>query len=922
LRTPTCVLSLCLWAAGALSTLPADAALRSVPKPNDNPTEHRARQQPTVPGTYTDVPFVEPAPAPELTEAERSRGFLLFQRPIMDPVHPNTHPLPHERLKRLSAFATPSEFEPVTFSVYPIRDLRSFRVKASALKGNAGEIPESRVSVRLATYWNVGYPRYTSRTTYRRVPELLERVTHHSSPADECQRWWLTVAVPPTASAGLYHGTVTVWDAETADALEIPLVLRVLPFTLKADPGKHYSVYYALRNKVQFKGRDDAFVDRALGNEYRAMADLGLDACPTLYLRVEGNPGKIAISHVDQFERMLAAGLKGPIPLAGGNAISHIYSKTTPGGKRGSHWKISKMPTEAFYAEVTRMFKALEAERRARGWPELICCPLDEVTASQKEFGSRVYKAVRDAGIRTYITKNPLASDAADYHPGIDVWCSQPYSMPYEKITAQDRYEYWCYPNHNAGEVKDRRVMCKGGRMTYGFGFWRSGYTTLIPWHWAWTPGDDQFDYLRGRRSGCGQRIDDDGEVIEAVYWQCFREGRDDARYVYTLQQAIWERQNSTDADCQSLVANGKALLQETWHDITVQQKYLADSMWASSEFNARRWRLALAIQALLPHPPTRRGTAPSVLVTDTSPRAAGSDQSFISTALERGQLEARDLGGDFSKWVNVTGEGALTVAPEAGEDGVPGLRWEVQVDHKTDGGGEGGDYPIGWPRVYRPFAENELDMARYEYLLFRMKIDSDRDEVADDTTPVGFTVHSNKFYEVSRDLGGRQRVWLPVLFPIESLIASVGQGEAPWHSIQKVQFFISERGYTHGTKLTFDVSQVKLLRFKSPMIRGIAAPASVLLPTEALPVSVNVMGTRAVTPGSHDLLVSLLDEKGTPHVTAKQDLSAGGDLQLDLSKLPSAAYVLRAAIRTTQGTRCSQVEREIECVPGPFLED
>jgi hypothetical protein len=23
--------------------------------------------------------------------------------------------------------------------------------------------------------------------------------------------------------------------------------------------------------------------------------------------------------------------------------------------------------------------------------------------------------------------------------------------------------------------------------MTYGFGFWRSGYTTLIPWHWNWT---------------------------------------------------------------------------------------------------------------------------------------------------------------------------------------------------------------------------------------------------------------------------------------------------------------------------------------------------------------------------------------------------------------------------------------------------
>ncbi|MCH7476264.1 MAG: hypothetical protein IIA27_16560, partial [Gemmatimonadetes bacterium] len=58
------------------------------------------------------------------------------------------------------------------------------------------------------------------------------------------------------------------------------------------------------------------------------------------------------------------------------------------------------------------------------------------------------------------------------YAEHLDIWCSQPYSAPYEKIAAQKRYEYWSYPNHNAGEIKDRRVMCKGGRMTYGFGFW------------------------------------------------------------------------------------------------------------------------------------------------------------------------------------------------------------------------------------------------------------------------------------------------------------------------------------------------------------------------------------------------------------------------------------------------------------------
>ena len=245
------------------------------------------------------------------------------------------------------------------------------------------------------------------------------------------------------------------------------------------------------------------------------------------------------------------------------------------------------------------------------------------------------------------------------YRPYIDIWCSQPYSVPYEKIVAQDRYEYWCYPNHNAGEIKDRRVMCKGGRMTYGFGFWRSGYTTLIPWNWNWTPGDDQFDYLRGSRSGCGQRIDEDGEVIPAVYWECFREGNDDARYVYTLQQAVFQREGSPNADCRRAVAEAKKLLQDTWDAIDVQQKYLADGMWPSEEFNTRRWLLAQAIAKLLQYPAVRTGAAPSVLVTNTSPRPAEAETSLIDKALQNGNVQSMDLGGDFAAWSNGTKEGS-----------------------------------------------------------------------------------------------------------------------------------------------------------------------------------------------------------------------------------------------------------------------
>ncbi len=616
---------------------------------------------------------------------------------------------------------------------------------------------------------------------------------------------------------------------------------------------------------------------------------------------------------------MLAAGLSGPIPLSGGNDIEVLYEGTTPDGKRGSHWKINKMPPPEFYEKVTESYRALQAEAKEKGWPELICCALDEVHPARKEFGVRVYQAVRDAGIRTYITKDPMAADAVDYRDAVDIWCSQPYSMPYERIVSQDRYEYWCYPNHNAAEIKDRRVMCKGGRMTYGFGFWRSGYTSLIPWHWAWTPAPDPFDYLRGSRSGCGQRIDDDGEVIPAVYWECFREGRDDARYVYTLQQAVWEREGATDQDCRRLVAGGKALLQELWQDINVQPKYLVEGMWPSEEFNARRWRLALAIEALLEHPSVREGTAPSVLVESTDPKPMRSDADFISQAIEQGRVTTRNLGGDFSGWKNQTGEGELSVTTDAGQNNAPGMRWHVKVDHKTDGGGEGGDYPVGWPRICRFFAESELDMSAFDYLMFMIRIDSDRDEVADDTTPVGFTVHSSQFFEVARDLGRRQRVWLPVLFDVRSMIETVGRGEEQWRDIRRVQIFISEGDYADRTDLTFDVADVSLLRFKAPTIQQVDVARFVALPQWVLPVGFRIMGMRSVREGTHTVTATLVNDRGQSLAATTGDLANCERLILDTTKLQPGTHTLKVSITTADGQLCTQSECPVEFMPGPI---
>ena len=109
-------------------------AVQLRPKLTPNEPDRRAREQLTLPDHCREMPFVETAPEPAPSKEESRRGYLLFHRPITEPVHSNTRPLESERLRGgLNAFATPGEWEPVTLSVYPLRDLKDFRSASGGL---------------------------------------------------------------------------------------------------------------------------------------------------------------------------------------------------------------------------------------------------------------------------------------------------------------------------------------------------------------------------------------------------------------------------------------------------------------------------------------------------------------------------------------------------------------------------------------------------------------------------------------------------------------------------------------------------------------------------------------------------------------------------------------------------------------------
>jgi hypothetical protein len=342
--------------------------------------------------------------------------------------------------------------------------------------------------------------------------------------------------------------------------------------------------------------------------------------------------------------------------------------------------------------------------------------------------------------------------------------------------------------------------------------------------------------------------------------------------------------------------------------------------MWPSEEFNTRRWMQAQATSRLLLYPAVRTDNAPSVLVTSTSQRPVKIDTSIIDKATEAGNIQWLDLGGDFTAWSNGTKEGKIEITAAAGHKE---LCWQVRIEHKTDGG-EGGQYPVGWPRISRSFRDDELDFTDYDYLSLLIRVDSNRDEVVDDLTRVGLSLHSNgtpkRLYEIRVDLGDRQRQWIPLRFSLSELIDRAGVGLEPWRSISNVQLFVAESDYSHGTDLTFQIKDITLLRFTSPTIQHVYAPVYVTLPRNRLAISFDVIGTRRVRKDSHTITTSLTSGDGRTRPEQQQDLTEGRVVILDTSTLIPGRYSMDLKIVAADCTRCANKMQLIEAIDGPLV--
>ena len=851
--------------------------------------------------------FIEDTQEPIPTKQESKLGMILFQRPLTEAIWPSSKPRAHERIERLDDWGAFGQYVTLHFAVYPLKELKNLRVQVL----DSSLSPE----IRLVRYWNIIYPNYNSYgdssglKRYRRMPEFLMPVTSCNAPEKEPQRFCLTFRIRPAMkNIKSIGGVISVSHDDCEKAVKLPFRIRVLPFNLKQDPKKHYTSYYIhARHKSNsfFKQheKDAKLLHDAQLAEFKRMLEYGFTRPPVFNLSYgklpDGTKDAYFIDYLDELMAELKeAGFdnKHAIPLCGSSA-KWLYEKYTGIKLRSFHMEnidCDKIP-QALYDNIESSLLKFLNYAKAHDYPDFIYNPIDEPSVASMPYVINIYKIFKKHGLKTFQTSPPkqLVEQADEL---FDIYNYGAFHVPYETATSGKKMEYWCYPNDNAYQIKDPYVMCHGGRMTYGLGYWRSGFHCIIPW--IWRSATDK----RLANSGGNLMWPDDGTLYMTTYWECFRLGVDDMRYIYTLQDAIVRRENSTDKKVQAAVLEARQLLQNVWNRICPQPAYLRENLLEHAEIDAIRAELAMMLLKLKAFPETQDKAAPSVII-DTKGQYV-----WEKDDIDNPNIISMPLRG----WEPIAKELSLKETENC-------LDVKVGIDHKSIGEMYPGatQYPMGWPRIKYKFKEAESDFTKFSHIAFDLTVSSDRDIQNDYSWPLGITFNSKNGsgteFRFVRVLEPNIKHNIIIPLTLERLRGINAEG---LKSMSHMQLFLSENTFPHGSNLHIVTENIRLIGYSVPTLVKVSVPKEVALPVNGLSIGVRIGGVPKES--NETLELDLLDSKGKKRASTSAQLSGNVVCGFAGSKLAVGDYKVHARIVDKNKTVLSEMLCPMRVIKGP----
>lgn len=564
---------------------------------------------------YYEIQHKPLYPAVVPTDAERNRGYVVFSRSYLEEVLPNSSPAADERDVAFSISAARGEAEPVTFSMVPLKALRTVHITAGDLTSpGGGRIPASCWDIRHVRYMQT--PRHSTAdrdNPYSVKPRLLDKADVKDFEAGTVRRVWLTVRVPSDAVPGVYEGSIFL-KPDNAPAATLPVKLRVLPFELEEPSDVAIGIFYNPGSPwSRWKGQEDRLF-KDMRSSLTLLRDHGFNsvACHVGHPKVwiDKKDGKIK-ADMRRFERFFKlfkdVGMSMTAPfLAYSNDGGSALVPVQPTQKMGWIWRNGARADEYLNPNWVRRFRELLRFHfeygKKRGWPPIVWCVHDELDYRKKENTEGIAKILQ----ATYMQEPEVKTTGCINNPaGLPL-------VPYHD-----------YPMFNIGipfTQENLDLVRKHGRTLaidnfgqnrWAIGFWmwriqpRFAADSLFCWIGAdpYNPFDDAVASelavaLPGRK---GWRP---SPTLERM-----REGIDDYKYAYTLQQTL--QKAKADGAARGLIKRGEGTLKHL-HDFvdTDLRDLMRLGLPAREVMDGLRRRIAGDIAALhgvdLPAPPPR----------------------------------------------------------------------------------------------------------------------------------------------------------------------------------------------------------------------------------------------------------------------------------------------------------------------------
>jgi hypothetical protein len=489
----------------------------------------------------TGIVLIDETPMPELSEEQKSKGYVVFIRNYLDLVYPASIPKKDELRTALESFATPGEFEPITFSIRSLRELKGLKVIVSDLINADGQrIKKKNIDVRVVSCLNKIFEHSTP--CILSVPAYLSSFNMIDIPQNITTRFWLTTKIPPDQPAGIYQGDIKIMMNE-AEPTTINIRLQVLPFRLLEPKGISWGVYYI----VQYKSYSQIIRELKDMKEH-GMTSVGLYSGPSKLFgeRLENyisyNKKKVRLNFPDGFSKdswfiwfvkaYKKLGFSEPICTIDEPAKFYVLSKYPLGSDKFA--TLYKATMKAFTSEIKR-----------RGWPEIIWELVDEAqTDEQIAEAKRLTKLHNEIKIPALITGwGRLLQEVGPYANYLNYNGRLPKEE--EILNAHQKgKKVWYYNNDESG--------CQPEIMRYGAGFllWKSKADGMFNWEYSGVAKGSFYDDLDGR-DFIASYYPPDGKRTGGPTpgWEGFREGVDDYKYLFTLSEVIKQAKNSMNQE-------------------------------------------------------------------------------------------------------------------------------------------------------------------------------------------------------------------------------------------------------------------------------------------------------------------------------------------------------------------------------------